>query len=134
MVIRKTLEATTQLALDLDSDNRAIPKRHHKSRFPFFKHPRFRDEFHADNFYRDVRSAQNHTCAQMFTGNETGHWEVHPMKKESHVLQSLQDFVRSIGVLPTLKRENARTQTGNKWTDFERQLCMNGLMTEPHSP
>ena len=71
--IKNTLEETAQLALNLESDNRTMPKRHHKSRFPFFKHPRLRDEFHDDEFYPDVRSAQNHACAQTLTGKHAGH-------------------------------------------------------------
>ena len=49
-VIRKILEATTHVTLDVESYNRTIPKRHFKSRFPFFKNPRLWDEFHADAF------------------------------------------------------------------------------------
>ena len=56
------------------------------------------------------------------------------MSKESHSLHSLQDFVRNAGIPPTLKRDNAKTQTGDKWAGFERQMCINGLITEPHSP
>ena len=56
------------------------------------------------------------------------------MNKESHSLRSFQDFVRTVGIPPTLRRDNARTQTGAKWTGFERQMCVKGLMTEPHSP
>ena len=55
-------------------------------------------------------------------------------EKESHVLQSLQDFVRNIGIPPNLKKDNARTQTSNEWTGFERKLCANGLTKEPRSP
>ena len=62
-VIKKTLENTTQLAIEVDTDNRSVPRQYYKARFPFFKFPRLRDEFHADAFFPDARSAQNHTYA-----------------------------------------------------------------------
>ena len=32
------------------------------------------------------------------------------------------------------KRDDSKTQTGTRWTDFERKLMINGLCTEPYSP
>ena len=61
-IIKKTLENTTQLAIEVDTDNRSVLRRHYKARFPFFKFSRLRDEFHTDTFFPDARSAQNHTC------------------------------------------------------------------------
>ena len=78
--------------------------------------------------------AQNHTFTQMFSGKDVGQWDVHPTKIESHSSRSLQDFVRNAGILPILERDNARTQTREKWTSFERQSCVDGIMTEPKSP
>ena len=56
------------------------------------------------------------------------------MNKESHSLRSLQDFFWNVGVPPILKRDNDMTQTGKKWTVCERQMCINRLITQPHSP
>ena len=75
-IIKKTLEDTAQLALNLYLDNKTTCKRHCKSAFPFFKHPRLKYEFHEDEFYPDVRSAQNDTFAQNFTGKDTERWQV----------------------------------------------------------
>ena len=88
-VVLKTLAATTQLAINVDLDNRSVPRRHFKSRLPFFKHLRLRDEFYADAFYPDIETAQNYTCAQICMGKDTGYWEVCPSKKDSHALTSL---------------------------------------------
>ena len=133
-VVLKTLAAITQLAINAESDNRSASRRHFKSRFPFFKYPRLWYEFHMDAFCPDVKTAQNHACAQIRMGKDTGNRKVRPLKKESRALTSLQGFVRHTGTLPVLKRENYRTQTGYTWMEFERQLCMSGLMTEQHSP
>ena len=100
---------TAQLAINVESGNRAMPRMCHESRFPFFKHLSLKDEFHTDAFSPSARSTQNHACAQMITGKGTGHWEVYPTSKESCSLRSLQDFVRNVGMPPTLKRHNAKT-------------------------
>ena len=93
MAVRKTLEATAQLALDLESDCRLAPKRHWKSHLPFFKHPRLRDNFYVGDFCPSAKSAQDYACAQKLAGKETGRWEGRAMKKESRTPQLLQDFV-----------------------------------------
>ena len=72
-IIKETLENTTQLAIKVDTGNRSAPRRHYKARFSFFKFLRLRDEFHADTFFPDASSAQNHTCVQIFAGKETGY-------------------------------------------------------------
>ena len=55
-IIKKTLENTTQLAIEVDMDNISILRRHYKARFSFFKFLRLRDKFYTDTFYLDVRS------------------------------------------------------------------------------
>ena len=55
-IIKKTLENTTQLAIEVDMDNRSVPRRYYTARFSFFKFLRLRDKFDTDTFYLDVRS------------------------------------------------------------------------------
>lgn len=33
-----------------------------------------------------------------------------------------------------IKRDNSKVQTGEKWKEVERDLCINGVMMEPHTP
>ena len=56
-IINHVLDNTTPLDISLESDSRDLPRRHHNSRFPFFKHTRLKDEFNTDTFYPIVRSA-----------------------------------------------------------------------------
>ena len=49
--VQKTFEATTQMAPNLEIENRAVPRGHYKSRLPFFKYKRMNDEFHSDTFF-----------------------------------------------------------------------------------
>ena len=43
----------------------------------------------------------------------------------------LADFVRTAGAPPILKKDDARTQIGENWTTFDRQLHINDMMTYP---
>ena len=67
-VIRKTFEATTQMAPTIEVENRSVARDHFKSRFPFFKWKRLNDEFHSDTFFPSVNTNQGHTCSQLFIG------------------------------------------------------------------
>ena len=44
-VVRKTFDATTQLCMSVEAENRAVGRRHFKSRFPILKEKRLRDVF-----------------------------------------------------------------------------------------
>ena len=108
-------------------------KRHCKSRFPFLNWRRLNDAFHADTFFPSIRSAQNHTCGQICIGEKSGYWEAYPLKKELHVVTSLQDFVRTIGMPNAIKRDNSRVQAGEMEGSRKRsmhQRCHDGT---PHT-
>ena len=50
-VIRKTLSATTQLAMNVEAENRMSGRRHYKPRFAFLREHRLNDVFHSDTFF-----------------------------------------------------------------------------------
>ena len=52
-IIRKTLEATTQYCLVPEEENREMPRRHYKSRFPFL-----REECLNDTFFPNIVTTQ----------------------------------------------------------------------------
>ena len=72
-LINDALDNIMHLSISVECDNFVLPRRHSKSRFPFFKHSTLRDEFRTDAFYPSTRSAQNHTCAQMLICKDTGY-------------------------------------------------------------
>jgi hypothetical protein len=133
-VIRKTFEATTQLAMSVEAENRDIPRRHYKSRFPFLREKRVNDIFHSDTFFPSVHTNNGETCSQLFLGRNTDYMYVQPMKKESHSFIALQDFGRKVGLPKGIKTDNAQTEVGEKWTGWCRQHCVDTKFTEPHSP
>ena len=133
-VVRKTFAATTQLAMNVEAENRMSGRRHYKPRFVFLREHRLNDTFHSDTFFPSIPSNTGDTCSQLFLGKETDYMKVYPMRKESHSFQALQDFVRNIGIPKGLKTDNAATEVGHKWTNFCRETRIDTKFTEPHSP
>ena len=54
-IIRKTFDATTQYAMNVESENRMSGRRHFKPRFQFMKEKRINDIFHSDTFFPSVK-------------------------------------------------------------------------------
>ena len=120
-VITKTFTATTQYAANIEAGNRTIGRRHYKSRFPFLREKRVNDEFHSDTFFPSVQGNDGSICSQMFIGKDTDYMFVYPMKKESHSFMALHDFGRKVGLPRSINTDNAKTDTGQKWTSWCRE-------------
>jgi len=133
-VIKRTLDATTQLAINVVVENRSIGRRHYKSRFPFLREKRLNDEFHTDTYFPSLPTNDGNTCSQLFIGRNTDYMHINLMKTESHSAQVLQDFGRNIGIPRALKSDNAATETGLEWTNWCRKYRVKTTTTEPHSP
>ena len=133
-VIRKTFQATTQLAMSVETENRLVPRKHYKSRFPFLRENRLNEEFHSDTFFPSVPTNQNETCSQLFFGKNSDYMYVQPMRSESHSYSALQDFGRKVGIPKCLKTDNAKTEVGSEWTNWCRRYLVNTKFTEPHHP
>lgn len=133
-VIRKTFDATTQLAMNVEIENRSIGRKHYKSRFPFLREKRLNDEFHTDTYFPSENTNDGNTCSQMFIGRNSDFMRIYLMKTESHCGEALQDFGREIGVPRAIKSDNARSETGYDWTKWCRTYRVKSSTTEPHSP
>ena len=107
--------------MNVEIENRAVGRRHYKSRFPFLREKRLNDEFHTDTYFPSVTTNDGNTCSQMFIGRNTDYMHVNLMKTESHSAQALQDFGRNIGLPRALKSDNAATETGFEWTQWCRK-------------
>ena len=83
-VIRKTFEATTQLGMNVEIENRSIGRNYYKSRFPFLREKRLNDEFHTDTFFPSESTNDGNTCSQIFLGKNTDYMHIGLMKTESH--------------------------------------------------
>ena len=71
-IIKKTLEATTQYCLVPEEENREMPRRHYKSRFPFLREKRLNDEVHSDTFFQTLLRHNDTHAHRYFTGKIQG--------------------------------------------------------------
>ena len=67
-VVERTLDTTTQLAINVECENREDPRKHLKSRFPFLREKRLNEEVHSDTFFPSVKTDRGNTCSQLFVG------------------------------------------------------------------
>ena len=133
-VVRKTLQNTTQFYLSVGEEDRMNPRRHFKSRTPGIRLPRQNEMVSSDTFFPSITSDRGNSCSQIFVGNVSNRWEVFPMKTESHNGVALQDYTRKAGAPPVIKTDNAKSETGETWTEHCRRHCINQESTEPHTP
>ena len=133
-VVMKTFSSTTQLAMNVEAENRMSGRRHYKPRFAFLREHRLNDVFHSDTFFPTVRSNTGDTCSQIFLGKNTDYMKVYPLRKESNSFQALQDFTRGVGIPMGIKTDNATTEVGAKWTAHCRENRIDTKFTEPYSP
>jgi transposase InsO family protein len=114
--LKKTLAATTQYARAIGR----IPFRmHYKTRFPAANVRRFNDDVATDTFFADtpaiddgIRGHGGCMMAQIFCGKKTQLTAAYPMKSESEMPATLQEFIRKEGAPNLLFSDNAKVQIG----------------------
>jgi hypothetical protein len=94
-VVRKTLQNTTQFYLNPSIENRQDPRREILSHRPGLRWKRRNEVVGTDTFFPSVKTAQGHTCSQLFVGQKSLRWDVFPLKTEAHNYQALQDVYRN---------------------------------------
>ena len=129
--IRKTLEATTQLAKNV---LRLPMRRHFKSREPGLNRARLAETYATDTFFAETKAIGGATCAQIFVGTKSMFTKCYGMKKETEAPNTLEDFVRKVGAPFAVRNDNAKAQTSERWKNILRRYQINDELTEPHHP
>ena len=109
-IVRKMLDATTQLALSIETDNRMGDRRHYKSRFPFLKEEHLNDQLDSATFFPSANTNKGETCSQLFVGRDSNYMYVHPMIKESHSAEALKDLGCTVGIPHSIKKQIMQKQ------------------------
>jgi hypothetical protein len=130
--VRRTFEATTQLAKELPM--RFPLRRHIKSRNPALNRRRLQESFATDTLFSSHPAIGGYTCAQLFCGLKSQYYSLHGMKSESEGPEALEDFVRDVGSPFSLRNDNSKMQTGIKWREVLRKYTIAEEHTEPHHP
>ena len=131
-VIRKTLQNTTQLAMNVV---KYPMKRHFKSLGEYLNKPRLRETVGTDTIFSSVRDVSGAWCAQVYWGFSSHMINVYGMKTESEMPNAQDDFMREEGIPDILRSDNARVQRyGKEMLRKLRRLLVGVEYTEPHHP
>ncbi len=128
---KRTLEVTTQLISIIESETRATPRRHLKSRLSGLRPRRLSKRFHSDTFFASEYSAQGNICAQVFVGEHSGYTVTIPIKSKGQVHIALQDFIRYVGAPSTFLVDGAPEENKGEWLNTCRTYCIPLHNTEP---
>ncbi|MEM1007621.1 MAG: hypothetical protein AAGJ35_01330, partial [Myxococcota bacterium] len=63
----------------------------------------------------DTKAIGGATCAQIFVGTTSSYTRCFGMKSEREVPTALEDFIRKVGAPHTIRSDNAKAQTGERW-------------------
>ena len=134
--VRETLRNTTQ---NYRPDSRETLRRHFKTRFPAANVNRINETVCTDTLFSDTPAHNDGipghggaTMAQLYVGRSSGHTKLYPMKTESQMHQTLEDYLRDEGAPNLLFSDNAKTQTGFKVHDILRLYKIKDFQSEPH--
>lgn len=133
-VVKKTLEATTQLVPTVEAETREIMRDHRATRLPSLKCTRLRDEVCWDTFFSSVESVRGYTCFNLFGLREGGLDKVYLMRRKSQALSTLQQFVAEVGAPKCLLSDNAHELKSKAVTKYLNSIAVPTRKTEPHHP
>ena len=129
-VIRKTLEATTQLAM---LSNKFPMRRHLSSLFPWLNRKHIDETIATDTIFSNVTNIGGYTCAQVYYGLTSHMINVFGLKTESENDDSLKDFLRQEGIPPIMRSDNAKSEKWGGWLETLRNFLIKAEHSEPHN-
>ena len=130
-VVKKTVEATTQLA-----KNMRLPLRNHvKSRYPQLNRNRLRETYSTDTIFSPVPAVHTgETCMQVFYGKSSKFCKGYGMKTESLGPEMLETFIAEVGAPYGLMNDNTKMETSEAWKKILRKYNVKPSTTEPYHP
>ena len=133
--IMQTLKNTTQF-YRAAVQNRL--KRHYKTRFPAANISRLNEDVATDTFFSDTPAHDDGipghggcTMVQVYTGIKSHVTAAFPMKSESQIPSTLQEFLRKFGAPNKLKSDNAKAIYGDATQEILRQYHIGSMYSEP---
>ena len=131
--IKKTLENTTQYYVDILEERQTNPTKHFRKRFKAIAYNRQNEDVATDFTYLSKKTSQGHKGGQFFAGITSKKWSFHPLKKESHNINALQDYLWEYGSPNGIVNDNAQSEVGEKWTAVLRENMIKSRTSKPHN-
>jgi hypothetical protein len=134
--IKKTIEHTTQFAR---MDTRLPLRKHFKTRFPAANVNRLNEVVATDTFFSDVEAFDDGimghggaTMLQLYCGCKSLLTAGFPMKSESEMASTFEDFIRCFEAPNALFSDNAKAQIGKAVHEILRMYAIADFQCEPH--
>ena len=134
-VIFKMLEATSQLVPTVEAENRMVPPHKHLvSRLLWLRHCRLRETFATDWFIVTTTSIQKFRGFQLYVGKQSKTLFPFCLRRSKfHMVESLRDIWRNIGILERLIMDGDGTQNNPEVTRVCREFLINVHNFEPEN-
>ncbi|MGH3054118.1 MAG: hypothetical protein ACRDL7_03970, partial [Gaiellaceae bacterium] len=129
-VASETLKLTTQRGVRYMQD---YTDRRYRTRQAQLRYPHLRTQVYSDTMFSDVKSLRNFICAQVFVTSDDFN-RVYPMKLRSDAGDTLNEFIKDIGIPELLITDNAGEETGAEWERVRKYYLIKQKGTEPYSP
>jgi hypothetical protein len=134
--IKQTIDHTTQFAR---LDTRLPLRKHFKSRFPAANISRLNETVATDTFFFDIPALDDGIMGhggtemlQLYCGCASQLTAVYPMKTETDMSGTLEDFIRQHGAPNALFSDNAKSQIGRAVQEILRMYAIKDFQCEPH--
>jgi hypothetical protein len=86
-----------------------------------------------DTMFSSIRSANGHTCGQIFVKN-IGFYHFTPMNKELEASNALVEFIQHVGIPSKIHTDGSKVQSKGNWAKTIKSYHIKHSFTEPHSP
>ena len=116
-IVKRTLKATTQLAMVEPTISQAPLKQHAKRRFFSLQHCRIRDEVFTNTIIikRGKLSIHGFKYAQLYVCSKSRMTKVYSMKSKDQALNSLLQFFTDVGIPDKIVYDGAREFSSQAW-------------------
>ena len=131
-VVKKTLEATTQMVPTVEAESRSYMRDHFKTRLPMLRPHRVNDTLYTDTFFSSTPSIRGYRMWQLFSFDRTKLDVIKLMKKKSQAIGAYEDIIREIGAPNYTVTDDASELTGRQWRNINRKYCIEGRVCEPY--
>ena len=116
-IANRTLLATTHLREgDIDIDQQEIPRMNCKKRGVPFTQRRLEGRTDSDTFFLSVKYICGFRCVKLFVHLLIQFLLIANLRIEKDNHGAYQDYIREVGTPNILLTDNAKSQTGKKWT------------------
>ena len=112
-------------------EHQEIPSMNRNKRGVPFAQRRLEGQTDSDTFFSSVKSICGFRCVQLFVHLLTQFLFIANLRREKDNYGAYQDYIREVGTPNILLADNAKSQTGKKWTETSLKNQTQQIMSAP---